>query len=64
MKRTYSKPTLEVYAYQAEKGYALSVALSKDYVLIEGDDRTTLRVTQKVTEVTDNEGGYVEGVWE
>ena len=64
MKKTYRKPMLETYAYRAEAGYAVSVALAKDYVLVEGDDRSTLRVTEKVTEITDDGGGYLEGTWD
>lgn len=64
MKKVYIKPELEVYDYAAEEGFALSVALNKDYVLIEGtDDDRTLRASEEVTEFTDDEGEYTTGLW-
>lgn len=64
MKRNYSKPELEIYFYTAEEGFAHSVRLYKDYVLIEGTDRSTLRAAEEVTEYTDNQGEYTTGEWE
>ena len=64
MKKPYIKPTLEVYSYSPEEGYATTVALYKDYVLIEGSDRTTLRNADEVTEYTDNSGEWNTGEWE
>ncbi len=64
MKRKYIKPQLENYLYRAEEGYATSVALYKDYVLIEGDDRRTLRGADEVTEITDNTGEWTTGEWD
>ena len=69
MKRVYIKPMLEVYLYQPEKGYATSVALDRntrdrDYVLIEGNDRNSMRATEEVTEFTDNYGQYETGEWD
>lgn len=64
MKRKYIKPQLEIYAYQAEKGFATTVALYKDYILIEGNDRTTKRASDELSEFTDNEGEYTIGLWE
>lgn len=64
MKKTYIKPTVEVYRYQAEEGYANSqpVALHTDYVLIEGDDRENLMVSDEVTEYTEG-NEYTTGEW-
>lgn len=66
MKKRYIKPTVEMYQYQPEKGYAWSqpVALHKDYVLIEGDDRQSNMVSDEYTEYTDAAGEYASGVWE
>ncbi|MBR3783439.1 MAG: hypothetical protein IKJ78_03090 [Bacteroidales bacterium] len=64
MKKQYIKPGLEVFRYQPEKGYRVSVALDKDYVLIEGEtDRRTLRASEEVTEVTDNDGEFERAIW-
>ena len=64
MKKQYIKPMMETYSYLPEEGYKVSVALDKDYVLIEGqtDDRT-LRASEEVTEFTDNSGEYERGLW-
>jgi hypothetical protein len=63
MKKQYIKPVLEVYSYLPEKGYRVSVALDKDYVLIEGNDRDGLRASEEVTEYTDVSGEYERGNW-
>jgi hypothetical protein len=39
------------------------VALDKDYVLIEGNDRDGLRASEEVTEYTDVSGEYERGNW-
>ena len=64
MKRQYIKPTLEAYLYNPEKGYAATVALYKDHILIEGNDRETLRAADEVSEYTDAEGEWTTGLWE
>lgn len=64
MKRQYIKPTLEAYLYTPEKGYAATVALYKDHILIEGNDRETLRAADEVSEYTDAEGEWTTGLWE
>lgn len=64
MKRQYIKPCLEVYTYMPEKGFAHTVALHKDYVLIEGNDRNTRRASEEITEFTDDNGEYTIGLWE
>jgi len=69
MKRQYLKPTVESYLYRAEKGFATSVALERnrrdrDYVLIEGNDRNSMRATEEVTEYTDQYGQFETGEWE
>lgn len=64
MKKQYIKPTLEAYAYSPEKGYAATVALYKDHILIEGNDRQTLRAADEVSEYTDAEGEWTTGLWE
>ncbi|MBQ9418557.1 MAG: hypothetical protein IJU19_08275 [Bacteroidales bacterium] len=64
MKKEYQKPVLEVYSYRAEQGYALSVALKKDQVLIEAGDESTMRVEEQVSEFTDESGYFTEGEWE
>lgn len=66
MKKKYIKPIVEQFQYMPEKGYAWSqpVALHKDYVLIEGDDRQNNMVSDEVTEYTDEQGEYSIGLWE
>ena len=64
MKRPYIKPCLEVYTYMPDKGFANSVALHKDYVLIEGNDRNTRRASEEINEFTDGEGEDTIGLWE
>ena len=66
MKKTYLKPQIEVFLYQPEKGYAVSVALEQhthDYVLIEGSDRSTMRSAEEITEYQ-YEDQYTTGEWE
>lgn len=69
MKKTYLKPSVETYLYSAEKGFAVSVALERntrdrDYVLIEGNDRSSMRASEEVTEYTDNGGQFMTGEWD
>lgn len=64
MKKQYIKPVLEVYGYSPEKGYAATVALYKDHLLIEGNDRETLRAADEVSEFTDASGEWTTGQWE
>lgn len=69
MKERYIKPTLEVFLYTAEKGFAYSIALENathehDYVLVEGSDRNTPRASEEVTEYTDNTGQFTTGEWD
>ena len=65
MRKRYIKPTIEVFAYMPEEGYAATqVYLNRDYVLVEGADRETLRSADEVTEYTDASGEYDVGVWE
>ena len=64
MKRQYIQPTLEAYLYTPKKGYAATVALYKDHILIEGNDRETLRAADEVSEYTDAEGEWTTGLWE
>lgn len=64
MKRPYIKPQLEIFSYMPEEGYANTVALHKDYVLIEGNDRSTQRASDEITEFTDDDGEYTIGMWE
>lgn len=63
MKKQYIKPQLEIYLYSPEEGFATSVALHKDYVLIEGNDRSTQRASEEVTEYTNAEGEFEIGEW-
>ena len=63
MKRIYVKPALEVYDYLAEEGYASTVALHRDYVLIEGNDNSTTRASEEITEITDGDGEYTASEW-
>ena len=63
MKRKYVSPALEVYSYLAEEGYATTVALHKDYVLIEGNNQDVLRASEEFAEVTDETGEYMGGSW-
>lgn len=64
MKKQYIKPTVEVFQYLSEEGFAASqpVALHTDYVLIEGDSREDLMVSDEVTEYTEN-NEYTTGEW-
>lgn len=69
MKKPYLKPILEVFPYNAERGFAHSIALenathNRDYVLIEGSDRSTMRASEEVTEYTDNAGQFTTGEWD
>lgn len=66
MKRNYIKPQLEVYRYSAEKGYTVSVGLTKqrDYIIIQGTDRTDLRAADEVTEYTDGGGEWYAPEWD
>lgn len=64
MKRTYVKPALEVYDYLAEEGYANTVALHRDYVLIEGNDNSTTRASEEITDITDESGEYTAAEWD
>ncbi len=64
MKRIYVKPALEVYDYLAEEGYATTVALHRDYVLIEGNDHSTTRASEEITDITDADGEYTASSWE
>ena len=64
MKKRYKKPLLESYRYSPEEGYASTVALYKDYILIEGNDRTTMRAADEVSEYTDATGEWSTGEWE
>lgn len=65
MKKRYIKPTLEVYSYSPEEGYATTVALQdKDYVLVEGIDRGSLLSAEEVSEFTDGSGEWTTGEWE
>ena len=69
MKKRYLKPTVEVYLYSPEKGFATSVVLEnntrdRDYVLIEGNDRNSTRASEEVTEYTDRYGQYETGEWD
>ena len=65
MKKSYIKPQLEIFRNQPEKGYATSTAMgvTKDYVLIEGNDGSTLRTSEEVTEFTDDQGEFTIGQW-
>lgn len=64
MKKAYITPTVEVFNYMPEEGYSNSqpVALHTDYVLIEGDSREDLMVSDEVTEYTEN-NEYTTGEW-
>ena len=64
MKKRYVRPEIEIFQYAPEEGFANSLALYNDYVLIEGDDRSTMRASEEVTEFTDAEGEYMTGDWE
>lgn len=64
MKRIYVKPALEVYDYLAEEGYASTVALHRDYVLIEGNDNSTTRASEEITDITDESGEYTAAEWD
>ncbi len=63
-KKLYIIPQIESYLYQAEEGYLVTVALQKDYVLIEGNDNTTLRSSDELTEMTSTEGEYDFADWD
>ena len=64
MKKRYIKPTLEAYTYSAEQGYNMTVALEKDYVLIQGHDEDTRRASDEFTEYTNDDGQYTTGTWD
>ena len=64
-KKPYTPPMVERFDYLPEEGFAWSqvVALHKDYVLVEGDDATTLRAADEVTEFKED-GEYTTGEWD
>lgn len=64
MKKPYVKPIVEVFNYMPEEGYSNSqaVALHTDYVLVEGDSREDLMVSDEVTEYSENDE-YTTGSW-
>ena len=69
MKKLYLNPTAEVYLYSPEKGFAHSIALenathTRDYVIVEGSDRSTMRASEEVTEYTDANGQFTTGEWD
>lgn len=64
MKKPYIKPQLETYFYNPEEGYASSIALHKDWVLIEGQDQETRRASEEVSEYTDESGEFEIGTWD
>ena len=69
MKKQYLKPCVEVFLYNAEKGFAFSIAMensthSRDYVLIEGSDRSSQIASEEVTEYTDDGGQFTTGEWD
>ena len=66
MKRTYIPPRLEEYCYMPEEGYSVSVGLAqhRDYVIVQGTDRTDLRAADEVTEYTDASGEWYAVGWE
>ena len=39
------------------------MGVTKDYVLIEGNDGSTLRTSEEVTEFTDDQGEFTIGQW-
>jgi hypothetical protein len=68
MKKPYTPPTVELFSYLAEKGFATTVALdnamsTRDYIIVEGNERNSLRTAEEVTEYTDNSGEYETGEW-
>ena len=64
MKKRYIRPEIEIFQYAAEEGFAHSVAKYRDYVLIEGNDRSSMRASEEVTEYTDNGGQFMTGEWD
>lgn len=63
MKYAYVSPKIEIYKYQAENGYANTIALHRDYVLVEGNDNNTLRSSEEISNMTDVNGEYVAYEW-
>ncbi len=63
MKKKYIKPQIEAYRYSAEEGYSVSIALHRDYILIEGDDHNVMRSSDEMSEYTDASGEYSTGLW-
>ncbi len=64
MKKRYIKPQLESYIYDVERGFASSVGLNRDIILDENGDKTTLRASEELTEITDGSGEYDVSYWE
>ncbi|MBR1766651.1 MAG: hypothetical protein IJ745_06410 [Bacteroidales bacterium] len=62
-KKVYIKPEIESFSYRPEEGYANTVALHKDFMLLEGKDGSTLRAAEEVTEYTDDAGEWTTGDW-
>ena len=63
MKSKYITPVIEIYQYYPESGYSSTVALHKDHVLVEGNDNSTTRSSEEITDVTDYNGEYMSAEW-
>ena len=64
-KKPYIKPIVELFEYRPEEGYsATQIGLRKDYVLVEGNDRETMRSADEVTEHRDENDEWSTGLWE
>lgn len=63
-KAEYTKPSIETHTYKADQGYAATVALHRDHVLVEGNDNSTTRSSEEITDVTDWSGEYTASEWQ
>ena len=64
LKNKYIKPSIETYNYETEQGYSATVALHRDHVLVEGNDNSTTRSSEEITDVTDWSGEYTASEWQ
>lgn len=63
-KAEYTKPSIETHTYKADQGYSATVALHRDHVLVEGNDVSSTRTSEEITNITDSDGEYTASEWQ
>lgn len=61
-RKTYLKPEIEIIEYLPEKGYASSIAVERDPLLIDNNDHSTMRTFEDINEFTQNNENQT-GLW-